>query len=297
MKELIVADLISKAATPLLSLEFFPPKNLLGFGMLGSTLEIMRSVHPDFVSITYGAGGSGREYSMEASKLLRKLNFSPVVAHLTCVGYSKDDLTEIIQSLYEDGIRNIMCLRGDPPQGCSSFKAAENGLSYASDLVTLVKELHPDICCGVAGYPEKHTEAVSLEKDIEHLKIKMDAGASFVTTQLFFENDVFYRYRDLCVKAGISIPIIPGIMPALSIQQIHRMISMTGTGLPVKLIESMEHEKEKPAVMEAMGLDWMVQQICGLLDTEVPGIHLYILNRAATLKAPALMNCLSQWRR
>lgn len=149
-----VASVLAAARTPTLSLEFFPPKTLLGFGVLGSSIERMRSVRPDFTSCTYGAGGSRREHSFEAWELLARMGFSPVVAHLTCIGASRADLEEQIHRIHQAGIRNIMCLRGDPPQGETAFRPHPDGLAHAADLLRLVKSLHPDICCGVGGYPK-----------------------------------------------------------------------------------------------------------------------------------------------
>lgn len=297
MNELVASDLLKEAEHPLFSVEFFPPKTRLGFGMLGGTIEHMRPIHPDFVSVTYGAGGSTQELTLDACTLLQRMGFGPVVVHLTCVGASRDQLTETIQLLYEKGFRNIMCLRGDPPKGKTTFVPQVNGLQYAAELVTLVKELHPDICCGVAGYPEKHPEAESLEKDVINLQHKVDAGASFITTQMFYDNDIFYRFVDLCRSTSIDVPIIPGLMPVTSKAQIERIVELSGAAMPATLIEAIEAEKENATAVEAIGMEWTISQIEGLLQNGTPGIHLYILNRAATITSPILARSLALWRR
>ena len=297
MNEIRVIDLLEKAAQPLLSLEFFPPQNRLGFGLLGGSIERMRGIRPDFVSVTYGAGGSTRERTLDACDLLKKMGFGPVVVHLTCVGSSRSELREVVDDLYGRGYRNIMCLRGDPPKGETAFTAHPDGLEHASDLVALVKSMHPDICCGVAGYPEKHPEASALDEDVKHLKIKTDAGASFVTTQMFFNNDYYFRFVEKCRQAGITLPIIPGLMPVISRQQIDRIVSLSHTEFPADLAQGIDQAGGAGPRAEALGMEWTTQQVEGLLSAQAPGIHLYILNRAHTATAPELIRCLSAWRR
>jgi methylenetetrahydrofolate reductase (NADPH) len=195
----------------------------------------MRPVHPDFVTCTYGAGGSSREFSFAAWELLARMGFTPVVAHLTCVGASRADLESQIHRIHASGIRNIMALRGDPPRGESTFTPAPDGLAHAADLVALIKSLHPDICCGVAGYPETHPEAPALADDLRHLKEKLDAGADFVNTQLFFDNDAYFRFLDAARAAGIAAPILPGLMPVASPAQLDRALGFSRATAPEKL--------------------------------------------------------------
>lgn len=297
MNEIRVIDLLDRATQPLLSLEFFPPKNRLGFGLLGGSIERMRGIRPDFVSVTYGAGGSTRERTLDACDLLKKMGFGPVVVHVTCVGHSKEELTAIIHDLHERGYRNIMCLRGDPPKGEAAFVPHPDGLKHAGDLVALVKSLHPDICCGVAGYPEKHPEAHTLGGDVEHLKQKADAGASFITTQMFFNNDYYFRFVEKCRQAGISQPILPGLMPVISRSQIDRVVSLSAAEFPADLARCIDEAGGEGPRAEALGMEWTTRQIEGLLAAGAPGIHLYILNRSHTATAPELIRCLSAWRR
>lgn len=265
---------------PLRSIEFFPPRDDAGVEALRKTAAALKPMSPDFVSVTYGAGGSTRERTAQVSAILRSEFGYTVMPHLTCVGHSRAELDEVADRIHRDGFRNIMALRGDPPKGTTEFKAPADGLSYANELVALLKARHPDFCLGVGGYPEKHPEALSAEADLQSLKRKVDAGAAFVTTQLFFDNGLYYGFVDRCRSAGITVPIVPGIMPVLSLKQIQRFTSMCGTTLPLALVRRLEAAGEAPEIVEAIGIDWALQQIRDLLARGAPGYHLYILNRA-----------------
>jgi methylenetetrahydrofolate reductase (NADPH) len=265
---------------PIRSLEFFPPKDDAGVQALRATAATLKRMEPDFVSVTYGAGGTTRDRTAQVSALLKNEFGFTVMPHLTCVGHSQDDLAVIADRIHADGFRNIMTLRGDPPKGAAEFKVTENGLRNASELVALLKARHPDFCLGVAGYPEKHPEATSFDIDLTNLRRKVDAGAAFVTTQLFFDNTLYYRFVEKCRTAGITVPILPGIMPVLSLKQIQRFTQMCGAGLPQTLITRLQVAAEDPDVMETIGIDWALTQIRGLLANGAPGYHLYILNRA-----------------
>jgi len=274
-----LSDLLKNRSRPLLSYEFFPPKSEKGMKALQEAIEGLVDTSPDFVTVTYGAGGSTRNTTFEIAELLRSFRYGPVMPHLTCVGSSREELIEIAEQIYTDGYRNIMTLRGDPPKGQESFQAAEGGLTSARDLAELLKAQHQDFCLGVAGYPESHPESRGEQADMDYLKSKVDAGADFITTQLFLENDCFYRYLDRCEKAGITIPIIPGIMPALSLGQMERITSMSGSTLPSPLAEKLiKAGDDKEAAMNA-GILWCTEQIIDLLNHDVAGIHLYILNQ------------------
>ena len=290
-----IRELLEARRQPTLSLEFYPPKDPLGFGILGGSIERMRPVRPDFVTCTYGAGGSSREFSFAAWELLARMGFSPVVAHLTCVGASRADLAAQIDRIHASGLRNVMALRGDPPRGESSFTPAPDGLAHAADLVALVKSLHPDICCGVAGYPETHPESPSLSSDLAHLKQKLDAGADFVNTQLFFDNDAYFRFLDAARAAGISAPILPGLMPVASLPQLDRALAFSRASAPPRLRAALD--APDPAAARAAGIAWLVAQIDGLVAHGAPGIHLYILNQAKTILDPRLAECLARWRK
>ncbi len=272
---------------PLRSIEFFPPKDDAGVEALRKTAAALKGASPDFVSVTYGAGGSTRQRTAQVSGLLKTEFGYTVMPHLTCVGHSRAELNEIADRIYDDGFRNIMTLRGDPPKGSTEFTATADGLRYANELVALLKARHPEFCLGVGGYPEKHPEAASAESDLAALRRKVDAGADFITTQLFFDNDAYYRFVERCRAAGISVPIVPGIMPVLSLKQIQRFTSMCGTSLPAALIRRLEAAGESPEIVEAVGIDWALQQIRDLLGRGAPGYHLYILNRAKSALALA----------
>ncbi len=272
---------------PLRSFEFFPPKDDAGVEALRQTAAALKPALPDFVSVTYGAGGSTRQRTAQVSALLKADFGYTVVPHLTCVGHSREELNEIADTIHGDGFRNIMALRGDPPKGSAVFTAAADGLSHANELVGLLKTRHPDFCLGAAGYPEKHPEAPTAEEDLVNLKRKVDAGAAFITTQLFFDNAVYYRFVERCGRAGISVPIVPGLMPVLSLKQIRRFTSMCGASLPAVLVRRLEAAGEAPEIVESVGIDWALTQIRDLMVRGAPGYHLYILNRAKSALALA----------
>lgn len=265
---------------PLRSLEFFPPKDDEGVLSLRATATALQRIAPDFVSVTYGAGGSTRERTAQVSAFLKTDFGFTVMPHLTCVGHSRNELNDMADRIYAAGFRNIMTLRGDPPKGSTTFTPTQDGLSYASELASLLKARHPDFCLGVGGYPEKHPEASSLDHDLDNLKRKIDAGADFITTQLFFDNTVYHRFVEKCRGRGITVPIVPGLMTVLSLKQIQRFTQMCGATLPAKLITRLEAAGENSDAVEAVGTDWALTQIRDLLATGAPGYHLYILNRA-----------------
>lgn len=279
-----ISDLFAQQR-PLRSIEFFPPKDDAGVEALRATATALKRMNPDFVSVTYGAGGTTRDRTVQVSAILKDELGYTVMPHLTCVGHSRTELHAIADRLHGAGFRNIMALRGDPPKGAGEFCAAADGLTHADELVALLQARQPDFCLGVAGYPEKHPEARSPESDLENLKRKVDTGADFVTTQLFFDNELYFRFVDRCRAAGIRVPIVPGIMPVLSLKQIQRFTSMCGASLPPKLITRLETAAEHTDVVEMIGIDWALTQIRGLLDQGAPGYHLYILNRAKSALA------------
>jgi methylenetetrahydrofolate reductase (NADPH) len=262
------------------SLEFFPPKDDTGVEALRQTAAALQRIGPDFVSVTYGAGGSTQQRTAQVSSFLRHEFGFTVMPHLTAVNHTRADIAAVAAAHYERGIRNIMALRGDLPDGLPADSAFKDGLRFGSDVVALLKELHPDLCVGVAGYPEKHPEAPSFAADLVNLKGKVDAGASFVTTQLFFDNEAYYSFVERCRSAGIDVPIVPGIMPVLSLKQITRITSMCGASLPDRLVKRIEAAGDHPEIIEAVGIDWALTQIRDLLAHDAPGYHLYILNRA-----------------
>jgi len=281
-----IAQLLTERP-PLRSLEFYPPKDDAGVEALRKTAEALRALRPDFVSVTYGAGGSTRERTARVSALLREEFGFTVMPHLTCVGHSRGELRDIAGRIHAAGFRNVMTLRGDPPKGAAAFQPAPDGLRYASELVGLLKACQPDLCLGVAGYPEKHPEAASADSDLANLRRKIDAGGAFVTTQLFFDNDKYFRFVERCRAAGIHVPIVPGIMPVLSLKQILRFTSLCGATLPAVLLGRLEAAADDADAVEAIGIEWAQQQIHALLKAGAPGYHLYIMNRARSALALA----------
>jgi methylenetetrahydrofolate reductase (NADPH) len=265
---------------PLRSIEFFPPKDASGVDALRQTATALRRISPDFVSVTYGAGGSTRERTAQVSAMLREDFGLTVMPHLTAVNHTREEIAAIADAHHQRGIRNIMALRGDVPKELTATTAFKDGLRFGSDVVALLKDLHPDICLGVGGYPEKHPEAPSHDADLSNLRRKVEAGGSFITTQLFFDNEVYHRFVDRCRAAGITVPIVPGIMPVLSLKQIKRITGLCGASLPAQLVKRLEVAGDEPEVIETIGIDWALTQIRDLLARGAPGYHLYILNRA-----------------
>ena len=283
MKDTLSIGSLLKEGRALRSVEFFPPKDeAAGERMLRAAAQI-QPLQPDFVSITYGAGGSTRDTSLKYATLLQEEFGFPVMPHLTCVGHAKSELREIIDEFHEAGFRNIMALRGDPPKGEINFEPHPDGLRYANELVALIRELHPDISIGVAGYPEVHPEAPSPGEDIANLARKVEAGATFITTQLFFDNAAYFRFVDSCRTASIDVPVLPGILPVLNLAQVRRFCDMCQAALPPGLEQSLHDAgKDKDAAQNA-GIDWAYQQVRDLIAQGAPGFHLYILNRARAI--------------
>ncbi len=281
-----ISELFSRLR-PLRSFEFFPPKDDAGTEMLCATAAMLRPLAPDFVSVTYGAGGTTRDRTARTCELLRRDFGFTVMPHLTCVGHTPAELAELADRIHAGGFRNIMALRGDPPRGQTTYVPRPDGLGHASDLVALLKARQPDLCLGVAGYPEKHPAAPSPEADVANLRRKVDAGAAFVTTQLFFDNAVYHRFVERCRAAGITVPVLPGLMPLLSRRQIQSFAAMCGTALPAPLQARLEAAGEDPEAVEAIGVDWAREQIRDLIVHGAPGIHLYILNRSKAALALA----------
>jgi methylenetetrahydrofolate reductase (NADPH) len=265
---------------PCLSFEFFPPKTDEGFEKFQGVASQLSSTNPSFVTVTYGAGGSTRMRTLEMCQWLQENLDITVMPHLTCVESSQQDLKGIIQEIYNAGFRNIMALRGDPSAGQKNFCPPPDGFAYANELIDFIKKDWPDFCVGCGGYPETHPEAPSFEVDLTNLKRKVDAGADFITTQLFFDNTHFYRFVEAAQKNSITVPIIPGIMPVLSYSQIKRFTDMCGAALPANLIQQLDLVSDDPEATEQIGIRWAATQIEDLLKHNTPAIHLYILNRS-----------------
>lgn len=263
-----------------LSVEIFPPKTAEGDASLQRNLATLAAYNPAFISCTYGAGGSTRDRTAYWCREIQQTFGRTAMAHFTCVGSTRSELLDWLKAASDAGIRNIMALRGDPPAGQDSFTAVAGGLRNADELVALIRETCPEMGIGVAGYPEKHVEAESMETDLYYLKRKVDAGADAVFTQLFFVNSHFFRFHESCRSRGISVPIVPGIMPITDFARIRRITSMCGSEFPEDLANQLERHKEDAAAQFEIGVEYAVRQCRELIDAGVPGIHFYALNKS-----------------
>lgn len=269
-----ISDLLKKES-PLLSFEFFPPKSEESEHVLDDTVGILRGYDPDFVSITYGAGGSTRNKTLDWTLRIKGEYELNVMMHLTCLGHSREDISQIIARLEQEGVENILALRGDPPKDAPPELVKED-FAYAIELVEYLRDRN-GFSIGVAGHPETHMEALSPEKDIEHLKNKADAGADFIITQLFFDNHHFLDFRDRALKAGIDTPIIPGIMPITNLGQVQKFTLMCGATVPDGIVRAMYGLDEEDTL--EVGVEYAVAQCRELLAEGAAGLHFYTLNR------------------
>jgi len=267
-----------------LTFEVYPPKTEQGLEPLYNVVASFREYDPGFISITYGAGGGTRDLSLRiAADLVSRFNL-PVTAHLTCVGSTVDQIRSWLIEAKKLQVANIMALRGDPPSGQATFTAVEGGFRYAIDLVQMLKSEFPEFGIGVAGYPETHQEALSPEDDLRRLSEKVGAGGDAVYTQLFYDNDDFFRFRDRCKDVGIDRPIVPGLLPVLSLAQVRRITSLCKSCLPERLLADLERSKDDADAQTSIGVEHCRKQVEELLAAGVPGIHFYVLNRSDTIR-------------
>jgi len=274
-----IASLLQRGE-PVFSFEFFPPKTEAGDRALLATLAELRPLRPDFVSVTYGAGGSTRDRTVElVAYILDKLGIE-AMAHLTCVGASREQLASVLDRLEAAGIANVIALRGDPPLGEEGFEPHPEGLSHANELVSLIRNQQRPFCVAAACYPERHVEAVSMEDDLTHLRAKVDAGADFLITQLFFDNRVYFDFVRRARAAGIEVPIVAGIMPITNLSQIERFTQRCGATIPAELHSRLEPHREDPEKIESLSIEYSIAQCRELLGAGVPGVHFYTLNRS-----------------
>ncbi|HEX4132333.1 MAG TPA: methylenetetrahydrofolate reductase [NAD(P)H] [Pirellulales bacterium] len=263
-----------------LSFELFPPKTADGDAELFRHLAELMAFEPSYVTCTYGAGGSTRAKTLDVVERVAREFGCPVASHLTCVGATVDDLHAYLEDAQARGVQHIVALRGDPPKGETEFRAVEGGLRYANELVRLIRASFPAFGIAVAGYPEKHLEASSHNVDLQNLKRKVDAGADIVITQLFYDNDDFFRFRDRCHALGIRVPIVPGVLPVTNLHQIRRITSMCGARLPTALVAALERCEQQPEDQFEVGVDFATAQVQGLIDGQAPGVHFYVLNKS-----------------
>ena len=266
-----------------LSFELFPPKTSKGETALYSHVEQLMQFQPDFITCTYGAGGSTQGKTLEIIKHVKSRFNVPVASHLTLVGSTADDLRDYLDRSKNQAVDYIVALRGDPPQGEDHFTAVEGGFTYANELVELIRAEYQGFGILVAGYPEKHQEAPSMDADLDNLKRKVDAGADAIVTQLFYDNDDFYRFRDACVARGIEIPIVAGLLPVTNLKQIQRITSLCGAKLPTSFVDDLGRDESEEAQFE-VGVAQCIAQTEDLIANGVAGLHYYVLNQSAATK-------------
>jgi methylenetetrahydrofolate reductase (NADPH) len=262
-----------------LSFELFPPKTAVAEESLWENVAELVTFHPDFLTCTYGAGGSTRGKTLDICRGVKQRFNLPVASHLTCVGATVDQLRGYLSEARAAQIDYIVALRGDPPKGESSFKPVEGGLRYANELVALVRSEFPGFGLLVAGYPEKHKECPSAALDLENLKRKVDAGSDIVVTQLYYDNADFFRFRDAYQRAGIKAPLVPGILPVTNLSQIQRITAMCGATLPPAFTTALSAQ-ENDAGQFQVGVEFAIEQVRELLESGIPGLHFYVLNRS-----------------
>ncbi|MEO1524795.1 MAG: methylenetetrahydrofolate reductase [NAD(P)H] [Planctomycetota bacterium] len=265
---------------PAISFELFPPKTDKGMKLLETNVMRLKAFRPSYFTCTYGAGGSTQTKTLDVVERVRELTGLPVASHLTCVGSTVAQLRDYLKEAKSRGADHIVALRGDPPQGSTEFEAVEGGLRYANELVDLIRgEFDRQFGIAVAGYPEVHQEAPDAQTDLENLKRKVDAGADIITTQLFYDNADYYRFRDACDAIGINIPIVPGLLPVTNFKQAQKIASMCKSRIPDDLAAAM-NESDEADYQFQIGVEHARRQTVDLIENEVPGIHYYVLNKS-----------------
>ena len=282
---------------PCFSFEFFPPKTDEGMENLWNALTELREDEPTYVSVTYGAGGTTRDRTIDITKRIKKELGIEAMAHFTCVGATVDELRSTLDEMRDAGQENVLALRGDPPEGQEEWTATEGGLSYSTELAQLIHDDY-DFSIGAACFPEVHIASPSLEQDLDVLKQKVAAGVTFVITQLFFDNDLYFDFVDKARAAGIDIPIIPGIMPIAGYKQIQRITKMCGSALPDTLQRELDVRQDNPQAITDLGVAYATLQCSELLARGAPGIHFYTLNKSpATRSILAALRAARPWDR
>ncbi|MER3446874.1 MAG: methylenetetrahydrofolate reductase [NAD(P)H] [Candidatus Dadabacteria bacterium] len=274
---------------PIISFEIFPPKTDKAMELLLDELPQLVALHPDYITVTYGAMGSTQKRTLEIASLIKNLYGMETACHLTCVGASRIELDEILKKILSAGIRNIVALRGDPPKGEKTFIPPPDGYSHANELVEHIRRFERQtgqehLGIAVAGYPEKHPEAPSIEVDIANLKRKVESGGDIIITQLFFDNALFFKFVKMVRAIGITVPIIPGLMPILSVKQIQRITSMCGSSIPPSLQCELDAAADDDEKANEIGVRQCIRQAQDLIRCGVPGIHFYVLNKSTCIR-------------
>ena len=277
-------DEILEARRPVFSFEFFPPKTEEGQRTLGLTLGQLQVDRPDFVSMTYGAGGTTRNATVELTRWIKQDLGIESMAHLSCVGEPTERLLEILTEIQESGVENVLALRGDPPRGETEWTPHPGGLSYSVELIRLIAERF-DFCVGAACFPEVHPDAADRQSDLGYARAKQEAGAGFLITQLFFDNELYFEFVEDARAAGITVPIVPGIMPITNYGQIKRFTEMCGASIPSELEGELNGRADDPEAVAELGVAYATLQCSDLLARGAPGIHFYTLNRSPATRA------------
>lgn len=286
-------DVLSSLKSPetTLSFEFFPPKDDLASEALFQTVNDLSAFDPSYVSVTYGAGGTTRERTRSIVQRIMRKTQIPTIPHLTCIGHSFDEMSEILDRYSDDSVETILALRGDPPRNQPDYDRSQDDFQYAADLVRFIKSHPHPFKVGVAGFPEGHPSTQNRLQEMDFFKAKVDEGADYICTQLFFDNHDFIDYRERCDLAGIHLPIVAGIMPITTLSSMKRMAELAaGSNFPAALLRTLDHSKADPKTIRQAGIDYAIAQCQGLITEEVSGLHLYTLNKtgATTEIASAL---------
>lgn len=274
-----------RASRPTLSFEFFPPKNDLGSEELLETVNELDKLDPAFVSVTYGAGGTTRERTREVVQRIIQDTNVPTIPHLTCVGHTKSEISEILSQYSADQVGTILALRGDPPRDQPNYDREGDDFKFAGDLVAFIKENSNEFEVGVAGFPEGHPETQNRLTEMDYFKSKIDQGADYICTQLFFDNHDFFDYRERCNLVGIDLPIVAGIMPITTISSMKRMADLAaGSRFPAKLLKRLSVADSDAAAIRQAGIDHAIEQCQELIEQNVSGLHLYTLNKSSATR-------------
>jgi methylenetetrahydrofolate reductase (NADPH) len=293
-----IDERIAADTEPSFSFEFFPPKTDEGERNLGRALAELSRLDPTFVSVTYGAGGSTtqKRKTIDIVRHLKRDYGMEAMAHFTCVNATTDELREMLDTMRDAGIENVLALRGDPPDGQSEWAATDGGLHYSRELIELIRDEY-DFAIGAACFPEVHIHATDAESDLRYCKAKVDAGARFLITQLFFDNQAYYDFVAHARELGVDVPIIPGIMPITNAGQIKRMTEMCGAKIPDRLRHELELRGDQPGSVTDLGVAYATLQCADLLANGAPGIHFYTLNRSpATRAILSALRLTAPWR-
>jgi len=278
MNKMKIIDLITKD-TLSLSFEVFPPKTESSFDSVKVATEEIAKLRPSFMSVTYGAGGGTSKYTLEIAKNIKEEFGVPMLAHLTCVSSDKETVKQRIEDMHKAGIQNIMALRGDIPESMMNDDRSKWDYRYAIDLIREIKSLHYDFCIGAACYPEIHPESENQKEDIKRLKEKVDAGCDFLTTQMFFDNNLLYNFLYKIREAGITVPVIPGIMPITNANQVERAIKLSGSFMPQRFKSLVDKFGSDPAAMKQAGIVYATDQIIDLYANNITNVHVYSMNK------------------